>query len=259
MPLDELIWYIYDKTGYYNYVRLMPNGDIRAANLRKLFEKAKEYEKASFKGLYNFINYLDKVRQGNQDTGAAKLIGENENVIRIMSIHKSKGLEFPVVFLCNIGKQFNTQDLNESILLHQDLGFGPKYINYERKIEYSTLAKEALKIKMKDEILAEEMRLLYVALTRAKEKLMIVGVETQGDRNLVFLQHKVPVPLCFPISEFKNAKSYLDWIQIVCKYNKDAMENVMDIVVHGKQDIMGVGVGVLDNPGRRGRRPLHPN
>ncbi|MCL2341990.1 MAG: helicase-exonuclease AddAB subunit AddA, partial [Firmicutes bacterium] len=176
MPLDELIWYIYDTTDYYNYARLMPNGDLRIANLKKLAGKAKEYEKASFKGLYNFINYLDKVRGSSQDSGAARLIGENENVIRMMSIHKSKGLEFPVVFLCNTGKQFNKQDLNDSILLHQDLGFGPKYINYERKIECSTLAKEALKIKMKDEILAEEMRLLYVALTRAKEKLIITGV-----------------------------------------------------------------------------------
>jgi len=253
LPLDELIWYIYDKTGYYNYVRLLPNGDLKTANLKKLFEKAKEYETASFKGLYNFINYLDKVSKGNQDAGAAKLIGENENVIRIMSIHKSKGLEFPVVFLCNTGRQFNKQDLNESILLHQDLGFGPKYINYERKIEYSTLAKEALKVKMKDEILAEEMRLLYVAMTRAKEKLIMVGVgapdhRRPGSCGQLPLQHKN-----IPVSELKNAKSYLDWIQIVCRYNADAIGAVLEITVHNKQDIINdVGAG-LDQPEGRSR------
>ncbi|MCL2383422.1 MAG: helicase-exonuclease AddAB subunit AddA [Oscillospiraceae bacterium] len=176
LKLHELIWYIYEKTGYYSYVSVMDNGEIRTANLKKLFEKAKEYEQASFKGLYNFIQYLDKVSEGAIDFGAAKVIGENENSVRIMSIHKSKGLEFPVVFLCGMGKQFNERDLNENLLLHQDIGFGPKYINYERKIEYPTLAKEAIKIKAKNEILSEEMRLLYVALTRSKEKLIMTGI-----------------------------------------------------------------------------------
>ena len=92
MKLDELIWYIYEKTGYYNYVSLMTNGNIKTANLKMLFEKAKDYEQGSFKGLYNFINFIDRVTKHNSDMGAPKLIGENEDVIRIMSIHKSKGL-----------------------------------------------------------------------------------------------------------------------------------------------------------------------
>ena len=122
LALDELIWKIYSDTGYYNYAGLMPNGQLRQANLRMLFERAKQYETASFKGLYNFIHFIEKLRLSSGDMGAAKIIGENDNVVRIMSIHKSKGLEFPVVFLASTGKQFNLMDLNQNILLHQELG-----------------------------------------------------------------------------------------------------------------------------------------
>ena len=122
LALDELIWKIYMDTGFYNYVGLMPNGNLRQANLKMLFQKAKKYENANFKGLYNFINFIDKIKLSSGDLGSAKLIGENDNVIRIMSIHKSKGLEFPVVFLSSTGKQFNLMDLNQNLLLHQDMG-----------------------------------------------------------------------------------------------------------------------------------------
>ena len=122
LSLDELIWKIYMDTGFYNYVGLMPNGNLRQANLKMLFQKAKKYESANFKGLYNFINFIDKLKLSSGDLGSAKLIGENDNVIRIMSIHKSKGLEFPVVFLSSTGKQFNLMDLNQNLLLHQDMG-----------------------------------------------------------------------------------------------------------------------------------------
>ena len=122
LALDELIWEIYMDTGFYNYVGLMPNGDLRQANLKMLFQKAKKYESANFKGLYNFINFIDKLKLSSGDLDSAKLIGENDNVIRIMSIHKSKGLEFPVVFLSSTGKQFNLMDLNLNLLLHQYMG-----------------------------------------------------------------------------------------------------------------------------------------
>jgi ATP-dependent helicase/nuclease subunit A len=122
LSLDEFIWKIYMDTGFYNYVGLMPNGELRQANLKMLFQKAKKYESANFKGLYNFINFIDKLKLSSGDMGSAKLIGENDNVIRIMSIHKSKGLEFPLVFLSSTGKQFNLIDLNQNLLLHQDMG-----------------------------------------------------------------------------------------------------------------------------------------
>ena len=219
-PLDELIWQIYQETNYYYYVGLLNNGNLRQANLKMLFERAKQYESASFKGLYNFICFIDRLKLNSGDLSAAKVIGENDNVVRIMSIHKSKGLEFPVVFLSGTGKQFNKQDLNDSILIHQDLGFGPKFIDSENRIEYPTLAKEALKLKLETELISEEMRVLYVALTRAKEKLIITGV-TKGfekkckeKEELLFLYQKQDTN---KIEErlLKKYVSYLDWLVLL--------------------------------------------
>ena len=176
IDLDELIWTIYEETGFLNYVALMPNGALRVANLKMLFERAKQYESASFKGLFNFINFIERIKLGSGDLGAAKLIGENEDVVRIMSIHKSKGLEFPVVFLSCTGSGFNMMDLNSDILLHQKIGIGVKYIDYDRQIKYDTISKLALREKLLEENLSEEMRILYVALTRAKEKIYVKDI-----------------------------------------------------------------------------------
>lgn len=184
MALHELIWKIYLDTGYYQYVGLMPNGTLRQANLKMLFDRAREYEKASFKGLFHFINYINSLRKANNDMDSAKVIGENEDVVRIMSIHKSKGLEFPVVILASTAKKFNLQDLNEQIIIHQDLGIGVKYIDEKRKIEYPTLAKQAISLSVTKETLSEEMRILYVALTRAKEKLIIIGISKDLEKDI---------------------------------------------------------------------------
>ena len=236
LKLDELIWYIYEKTGYLNYVSLMKNGNLKVANLRMLFEKARDYEQGSFKGLYNFINFIDKVTKGNTDMGAPKLIGENENVIRIMSIHKSKGLEFPVVFLCGTGNQFNMLDLNDNILIHSELGLGPKYINYERRITYNTLAKEAIKYQIKKEIKEEEMRLLYVALTRSREKLIITGVDKnlkksiqEKEEMLQISENKVTKAIA------KKSKTYLEWIETVNLADK-RMKDLIDVYEHIKNE-----------------------
>ncbi len=238
LSLDEIIWYIYESTNYYDFVSSTPNGDIKTANLKLLFEKAKDYEKASFKGLYNFINYIDKVSKSLGDKSSAKIIGENENVIRIMSIHKSKGLEFPVVFLCGTGKMFNLKDLNQNILLHQDLGFGPKYINYERKIEYNTLAKEAIRIKNLNEILSEEMRLLYVALTRAKEKLIIVGCDNNFKKSIKEKENiKIEENKKINIVNIRKAKSYIDWLELVCTNNKEKLKDILDVNCISKNEV----------------------
>lgn len=236
LKLDELIWYIYEKTGYLNYVSLMKNGNLKVANLRMLFEKARDYEQGSFKGLYNFINFIDKVTKGNTDMGAPKLIGENENVIRIMSIHKSKGLEFPVVFLCGTGNQFNMLDLNDNILIHSELGLGPKYINYERRITYNTLAKEAIKYQIKKEIKEEEMRLLYVALTRSREKLIITGVDKnlkksiqEKEEMLQISENKVTKAIA------KKSKTYLEWIETVNLADK-RMKDLIDVYEYTKNE-----------------------
>lgn len=232
MTLDEWIWNIYTKTGYMNYVNLMPNGALRVSNLRMLFERAKQYEEASFKGLYNFINFIDKIKFNQEDLKAAKIIGENENVVRIMTIHKSKGLEFPVVILAGMGKQFNFRDLNGKILLDQDLGMGPQYIDSDRYIEFKTLAKKALAIKAKNEAISEEMRILYVALTRAKEKLIIVG--RQKDVNKKISEKQKLLEIYSTIDDNKinpyllqKYKTYLDWLELI--YLKEGVANTKNL------------------------------
>lgn len=245
LPLNELIWKIYMDSGYYNYVSLLPNCLIRQANLKMLFERAKQYEKASFRGLFNFTNFIEKLKTGSGDLSAAKLIGENEDVVRIMSIHKSKGLEFPIVFLSGTGKGINLQDLNNNILLHQELGLGPKYVNYERKIEYNTLAKEAIRCMARQESISEEMRVLYVALTRAKEKLIITGFSKDIEKAL-----KEKEEILSSYSKLENRKidsnviqkytSYLDWLELIYIYNKDDDENKhkMNLIIHEKKDLL---------------------
>lgn len=232
MTLDEWIWNIYTKTGYMNYVNLMPNGALRVSNLRMLFERAKQYEEASFKGLYNFINFIDKIKFNQEDLKAAKIIGENENVVRIMTIHKSKGLEFPVVILAGVGKQFNFRDLNGKILLDQDLGMGPQYIDSDRYIDFKTLAKKALAIKAKNEAISEEMRILYVALTRAKEKLIIVG--RQKDVNKKMSEKQKLLEIYSTIDDNKinpyllqKYKTYLDWLELI--YLKEGVANTKNL------------------------------
>lgn len=235
--LDELIWQIYMDSNYYNYVGLLNNGKLRQANLKMLFEKAKQYESASFKGLYNFINFIDKLKLSSKDMGAAKIIGENDNVVRIMSIHKSKGLEFPVVFLGRSSKKFNLQDLNDSVLMHQDLGIGMKYINYERRIEYNTLAKEALRLKIRKETISEEMRVLYVALTRAKEKLFITGVEKDLQKSLKEKEALLEIYNKEKLNKNLVGKyiSYLDWIELVYLNDKEKMSKILEVHEHGSQ------------------------
>ena len=241
LPLDELIWKIYIDTGYYNYVGLMPNGNLRQANLKMLFERAKQYEASSFNGLFNFINFIENLKLNNGDMGAAKLIGENEDVIRIMSIHKSKGLEFPVVILTNTGKQFNLMDLNNKLLLHQDIGIGVKYIDYDKQIEYDTLSKEAIKNKLYKETLSEEMRILYVALTRAKEKLIITGISKDSQKELEDMQEiiqrysKIENKIN-PIVIKKYIK-YLDWINLVYLYD-DSLKQISNLNIYEKSKLL---------------------
>lgn len=241
LPLNEFIQKIYEETDYYNYVRLMPNGQVRKANLKMLLDRAKDYEKVSFKGLFNFIRYLEKVKSSNSDLSSAKVIGENENVVRIMSIHKSKGLEFPVAIISRTDKKFNQKDLNESILLHQDIGFGMQYINYDRKIEYTTATKEAIKIKTKEESIAEEMRILYVALTRAKEKLIITGVENdftksiEQKKELLEIYEKENYKINHLV--LKKYLSYLEWIELVYLNHQD-IENQITLNKIAKKDVL---------------------
>ena len=232
--MDELIWKIYSDTGYYNYVGLMPNGNLRQANLKILFERAKKYETASFKGLYNFINFIEKLKINSGDLSSAKIIGENDDVIRIMSIHKSKGLEFPIVFLVNANKQFNEQDIRKNpVLLHQDIGIGAKYINYNAQVQYDTLTREAIKNVIRNENISEEMRILYVALTRAKEKLIITGISKDYSKQLEDIEQQKNIYArkdgkINPIL-VKKYKDYLDWILLVYLYEQSNTEDLLEL------------------------------
>ena len=215
MSTHRLIWQLYNDTGYFSIVGAMQDGKRKQANLRILFERSLQFEKTSYKGLFNFISFIDRLKTGKGDMGSAKVLGENDNVVRLMSIHKSKGLEFPVVFLCGCGKKFNFQDMYKSVLLHQELGFGPDFVDYRKRIKYPSVPKMAIAQKVKLETLSEEMRIFYVALTRAREKLILTGAVS----NL----EKIPAKWLasaeaqssgskLPPYEMLKAQNYLDWI-----------------------------------------------
>ncbi|MEG1311219.1 MAG: helicase-exonuclease AddAB subunit AddA [Romboutsia sp.] len=221
MSTDEFLWYLYTKTGYYAYVGALPGGSQRQANLKILFERAKQFEETSFKGIFNFINFISKLKKSNTDMGSAKTLGENANVVRVMSIHKSKGLEFPIVICSGMGKNFNTQDFKKDILYHHELGYGPQVVDYERRISYPSIVKEALKTKINLENLSEEMRVLYVAFTRPKEKLIITG--STGDIEKSLKSWSNGINGNETISQYKilKAKGFLDWIMPSILKHKD--------------------------------------
>lgn len=213
MSTDRLIWQLYDDTGYYGMVGAMPSGEQRQANLRILFERARQFEQTSYKGLFNFVNFIDRLKTGKGDMGSAKILGENDNVVRIMSIHKSKGLEFPVVILSGCGKKFNLQDMNKGVLLHQELGFGPDVVDYMTRVSWPSAAKQAIREKIKTETLSEEMRILYVALTRSREKLIITGIVNDAEKVVTkWFSQACCNGSKLPDYEILKGNNYLDWI-----------------------------------------------
>ncbi len=213
-PLDEFIWKIYSDTAYLEYAGAMPNGYQRQANLRILFQRAGEYEKSAFKGLYRFIRYIDAMREKSNDYGDARIMGENEDVVRIMSIHKSKGLEFPVVFLANSGKRFNRMDQGGDMILHEKLGMAVKHRDPVRGTVEDTLPRVVMKAKINEEAISEEMRVLYVAMTRAKERLIITGNVKKVGRSLE-KWFRAGEELPSSPRKVLADSSYLDWMMPV--------------------------------------------
>ncbi|EGT3849109.1 helicase-exonuclease AddAB subunit AddA [Clostridioides difficile] len=229
MSTDEFIWYLYTRTGYYAYVGALPGGSQRQANLKVLFERAKQFEETSLKGIFNFVNFIDKLKKSSSDMGSAKTLGENANVVRIMSIHKSKGLEFPVVICSAMGKNFNTQDFKKSILYHHNLGYGPQFVDYERRISFPSIAKEALKSKINIENLSEEMRVLYVAFTRAKEKLIITGSTRNIQDSIKRWSNGIESLDTISQYEILKGKNFLDWIMPCVLRHRD-LSNLLEEV-----------------------------
>ncbi|MFC3040656.1 helicase-exonuclease AddAB subunit AddA [Virgibacillus xinjiangensis] len=234
--LAELIWDIYRVTGYFDFVGGMPGGRQRQANLRALYDRARGYEATSFRGLFRFLRFIERMEERGDDLGAARALSEQEDVVRIMTIHKSKGLEFPAVIVGAMGKEFNMQDLNNKYLLHKDLGFASKYIDPIKRITYPTLFYHALRSEKKRELLAEEMRVLYVALTRAKEKLVMVAnvpsFEKKREKWEKMLEHTDWV---LPAHFRMSSKTYLDWVgpALIRHHHNEALrkENVRDAVL----------------------------
>ena len=208
LRLHSLLTLIYEETDYYNYVRALPLGEKRQANLDQLLEDAKQFEKGSYSGLFHFIRYIEKVKKQEQDQGEATVFSEKDDLLRIMSIHHSKGLQFKVVFLSQLHKSFNKMDSKAKMLMDSELGLAADYLDLETRIKYPSLHKIAIKEKGERESLGEELRVLYVAMTRAEEKLILTGV----CKNEEDLTKKFPVQERLSLEDIRGASSYLAWI-----------------------------------------------
>ncbi len=211
-PIHLLIDRILEESGYGDYVKALPAGSQRKANLDMLVEKAVCYEKTSFKGLFHFIRYIDQLQKYEVDFGEADIIGENDDVVRLMTIHKSKGLEFPVVFVSGISKKFNESDSKDKMAIHPDMGLGLDEVSISPRTKRKCLIRSEIAERIRRDNLGEELRVLYVALTRAKEKLILTGtVKSQENVYEAYMGNMLPgAPLKF--SQRVKAKSYLDWI-----------------------------------------------
>lgn len=221
--LSDFIWEILMETGYYYFVGVLPRGNMRQANLRLLTDKAYEFEKTSMSGLFNFLRYIEKLNISSGDMGTAKTLGENDNVVRLMSVHKSKGLEFPVVIMCGLNKRFNKTDTTKNILKHKIYGIAPKYINSTERIYKETFSRIAIKNVIKLENLSEEMRVLYVAMTRAVDKLLLIGTIDNLEAKVKKWQ-KGP-----SLYNIYSEDSYLDWI-CTCLFKEKTLDDVEEII-----------------------------
>lgn len=210
-PIKDLIRELIDETGYGAYVGAMPGGDQRLANLGLLLEKAGTFQNTSFYGLFHFIRYLETVQEQEVDFGEANILDENADVVRIMTIHKSKGLEFPICFVCGLSKQFNMLDMRQAILMDVELGVGLDYIDPDMRIKRKNMRKNVVAQRMKEDTRGEDLRVLYVALTRAKEKLILTGYVEDMDKKLAsnaYLTMESGEKL--PYSLIMRAGSYMD-------------------------------------------------
>ncbi len=208
--IRDLLQRILDDYDYLNYVTALPTGSKRRANVEMLLTKASAFEKTSYFGLFHFIRYMEQLEKYDVDYGEADTLDENADVVRIMSIHKSKGLEFPVVFVSGLSKRFNMQDANQSLIVDMDLGVAVDYVDSVRRIKNKTLRRAVLSAKMKEDNLAEELRVLYVALTRAREKLILTSVLEKAKEKWELSQMTGQEKLTY--LDFCEAGSYMDFL-----------------------------------------------
>lgn len=211
LSIHELLYRIFDETGYDHYVSAMPAGRRRKANLDAMIDMALSFEKTSYKGLFDYIRYIEKLKKYDSDQGEATVFSDQDDLVRIMSIHKSKGLQFPVIFLSGMSRRFNTRSLNEAVLVDAELGIGCDYVDLENKVKIPSLKRAAIRKKLETDQLGEELRVLYVAMTRAEEKLILTA--TTGDIEKLLQKYPdADAPLSGAALE--SARCYLDWIMM---------------------------------------------
>ena len=238
-PLYDLCWEMIYDSGYYDYVGTMPAGAQRQANLNVLLERAAGYGKSSYSGLFNFLRYIERLKKFDEDfaEGAASL--DNENLVRIISIHKSKGLEFPIVILSVAHKSINFRDATAPVLVDQNLGIAVDYVDLERRTKTPTIIKGAMARRIVRESIAEEERLLYVAMTRAREKLIITGVVKDADKTLDKYRAKseeLATDGTLSYADSENIKNYLDMIMPVCLMDSDKLKGSFKVMVDAVED-----------------------
>lgn len=243
-PIHLLLWEILDVTGYGAYAAALPAGRQRKANLDMLVEKAIAYEATSYRGLYHFIRYIESLKRYEVDYGEASLGTESDDTVRIMSIHKSKGLEYPIVILSGLGKKFNFKDSISKMILHSEAGIGIDAVNLQSRKKMASAYKKYLSSRLNLETLAEEQRILYVAMTRAKEKLVMTGAD--GSKKIEeklddWRRRGESADAAFPDWMLTSAKSYLDWI-MPAVLRKDA-ENDFIVRMVDIRELAGREVG----------------
>lgn len=216
-PIHKLIQDILTETGYLDYVTARPGGSQRRANVEMLLTRAAAFENTSYYGLFHFLRYMEQLEKYEVDYGEADILDENADVVRIMSIHKSKGLEFPVCFVAGLSKRFNMQDTTGRMIADADMGIGVDYVDEELRLQSKTLKKRAVALKMKLDTLGEEMRVLYVAMTRAREKLILTGMTADVDQFEAELSKQKEFGSFdrsgkIPFSVLAGASCYLDFL-----------------------------------------------
>lgn len=212
MSSDKLIWTLYEETDIYGFVGALYGGEDAQANLRLLFERAKKYESSGYKGLFNFVRYISLLKKKDEDLSTASMVTENHDVVRVMTIHKSKGLEFPVVFLAGCGKKFFAVDYKSTLFLHKDYGIGLDYIDFENGIKIPNTTKKIVVDVLKDESVSEEIRKLYVALTRAKEKLIVTATVKPPKDGMESMEEKCREESDMSSASVLGKNHFIDWI-----------------------------------------------
>ncbi len=240
--IHELLDVIIEETGYGNYIAALPGGEQRAANLEMLKEKAISFESTSYKGLFHFVRYIEQLYKYEVDYGEASIVDEAADVVRIMSIHKSKGLEFPIVFVVGMDKAFNMQDTRSSVVIHPELGVGIDYVDIEKRTKHPSLLKRMIQKEVQKEAVAEELRVLYVAMTRAKEKLILTGTMANIEkRNSSYRDLDSRREMKLSYSRVMSAKRYFDWI-LPALYRTHLWEGKVPIImeeIHLKDIVLG--------------------